>query len=179
MKACIPSRAKRRAPIPQDATLYRKRHKIEIMFARLKDWRRHPPCRRKASTISRCSRYNSRRGIRRATAKWASDHPESAIPKRITFVAPERMGGMDQTRGANVTGPYGFPDFGLKPICSPVFALLPGYSEAAYDCVSNQCSHRYYTRMKGVRPTLIKINDLREMGVRVPSSATNISVLLI
>jgi transposase len=27
-------------PIPHDATLYRERHRIEIMFARLKDWRR-------------------------------------------------------------------------------------------------------------------------------------------
>jgi transposase len=27
-------------PIPHDATLYRQRHRIEIMFGRLKDWRR-------------------------------------------------------------------------------------------------------------------------------------------
>ena len=40
MKACIPSRAKRKTPIAHDATLYRQRHKIEIMFGRLKDWRR-------------------------------------------------------------------------------------------------------------------------------------------
>ena len=38
--ACIPSRAKRKNPIPHDAVLYRQRHKIEIMFGRLKDWRR-------------------------------------------------------------------------------------------------------------------------------------------
>ena len=38
--ACIPSRAKRKVPIPHDANLYRQRHKIEIMFGRLKDWRR-------------------------------------------------------------------------------------------------------------------------------------------
>ena len=38
--ACIPSRANRKAPIPHDATLYRQRHRIEIMFGRLKDWRR-------------------------------------------------------------------------------------------------------------------------------------------
>lgn len=37
---CIPSRLGRRAQIPHDATLYRLRHKIENMFARLKDWRR-------------------------------------------------------------------------------------------------------------------------------------------
>ena len=37
---CIPSRAKRKAPIAHDAVLYRQRHKIEIMFGRLKDWRR-------------------------------------------------------------------------------------------------------------------------------------------
>jgi transposase len=27
-------------PIPHDATLYRQRHRTEIMFGRLKDWRR-------------------------------------------------------------------------------------------------------------------------------------------
>ena len=40
IKACIPSRAKRKTPIPHDPALYRQRHKIEIMFGRLKDWRR-------------------------------------------------------------------------------------------------------------------------------------------
>ena len=38
--ACIPSKVNRKVPIPHDATLYRRRHKIEIMFGRLKDWRR-------------------------------------------------------------------------------------------------------------------------------------------
>jgi transposase len=34
---CIPSRLGRKVRIPHDAALYRLRHKIEIMFARLKD----------------------------------------------------------------------------------------------------------------------------------------------
>ena len=38
--ACIPSRANRKVPIPHDPVLYRKRHKIENMFGKLKDWRR-------------------------------------------------------------------------------------------------------------------------------------------
>ena len=38
--ACIPSKTNRKVPIPHDADLYRRRHKIEIMFGRLKDWRR-------------------------------------------------------------------------------------------------------------------------------------------
>ena len=38
--ACIPSKSNRKVVIPHDATLYRQRHKIEIMFGRLKDWRR-------------------------------------------------------------------------------------------------------------------------------------------
>lgn len=38
--ACIPSRANRKAPISHDPVLYKKRHKIENMFGRLKDWRR-------------------------------------------------------------------------------------------------------------------------------------------
>ena len=38
--ACIPSRAKRKNPVPHDAILYKQCHKIEIMFGRIKDWRR-------------------------------------------------------------------------------------------------------------------------------------------
>lgn len=38
--ACMPSRKGRKAPIPDDAALYRRRHRIENMFDRLKDWRR-------------------------------------------------------------------------------------------------------------------------------------------
>ena len=38
--ACIPSKANRNVPIPHDTVLYRRRHKIENMFGRLKDWRR-------------------------------------------------------------------------------------------------------------------------------------------
>ena len=40
IEACIPSKSNRKVHIPHDVTLYRKRHKIEIMFGRLKDWRR-------------------------------------------------------------------------------------------------------------------------------------------
>ena len=42
-----PSRIGRKVPIPH-ADLYRLRHKIENMFARLKDWRR------KATRYDRC-----------------------------------------------------------------------------------------------------------------------------
>ena len=40
IQPCIPSRKNRKVAIPHDATLYKTRHKIENMFARLKDWRR-------------------------------------------------------------------------------------------------------------------------------------------
>ncbi|WP_443020077.1 transposase [Sphingobium sp. Cam5-1] len=36
----MPSKRNRKVPIPQDAMLYRQRHKIENRFDRLKDWRR-------------------------------------------------------------------------------------------------------------------------------------------
>jgi putative transposase len=50
--ACIPSRANRKVPIPHDPALYKKRHKIENMFSRLKDWRRiHNRCDRCAHTF--------------------------------------------------------------------------------------------------------------------------------
>ena len=38
--ACIPSKADRKVPIPHDTVIYRKRHRIENMFGKLKDWRR-------------------------------------------------------------------------------------------------------------------------------------------
>ena len=37
---CIPPRAKRQLPATNGKTVYRRRHKVENMFARLKDWRR-------------------------------------------------------------------------------------------------------------------------------------------
>ena len=37
--ACIPSKSNCKTPIPFDAALYKQRHKIEVMFGRLKDWR--------------------------------------------------------------------------------------------------------------------------------------------
>ena len=39
-KPCIPSTKSRKIPRPYDKALYKQRHKIENMFARLKDWRR-------------------------------------------------------------------------------------------------------------------------------------------
>ena len=38
--ACIPSKANRKVPIPRDTVLYRKHHRIEYMFGKLKDGRR-------------------------------------------------------------------------------------------------------------------------------------------
>ena len=40
IEACIPSKKLRKVRIPHDANLYRMRSRIEIMFGRLKDWRR-------------------------------------------------------------------------------------------------------------------------------------------
>ena len=37
---CIPPHAKQRVPHSYDRHLYRQRHRIENLFARLKDWRR-------------------------------------------------------------------------------------------------------------------------------------------
>jgi len=37
---CIPSTKSRKQALDYDKTLYRQRHKIENMFAKLKDWRR-------------------------------------------------------------------------------------------------------------------------------------------
>lgn len=40
IEPCIPPKRNRTVHIDYDKTLYRQRHKIEIMFGRLKDWRR-------------------------------------------------------------------------------------------------------------------------------------------
>lgn len=37
---CIPSTRSRKTPLPHDAALYRQRHRVENLFAKLKDWRR-------------------------------------------------------------------------------------------------------------------------------------------
>ena len=38
IQPCIPSRKNRLVQIPHDTVLYRQRHRIENMFARIKDW---------------------------------------------------------------------------------------------------------------------------------------------
>lgn len=38
--ASIPSKRNRKVAIPHDVARYRQRHKVEIMFGRLKNWRR-------------------------------------------------------------------------------------------------------------------------------------------
>ena len=40
IETCIPSKSNRRIQIPHDRMLYRRRHRIENMFGKLKDWRR-------------------------------------------------------------------------------------------------------------------------------------------
>ncbi|WP_188973975.1 transposase [Neoroseomonas lacus] len=40
ISSCIPPRKNRKTDIPYDRLLYRQRHRVEIMFGRLKDWRR-------------------------------------------------------------------------------------------------------------------------------------------
>jgi transposase len=39
-RPCIPGRKNRKQALDYDKMLYRQRHKIENMFAKLKDWRR-------------------------------------------------------------------------------------------------------------------------------------------
>jgi transposase len=41
IEPCIPPRTRRKVQIDYDKALYRQRHRIESMFARLKDWRRN------------------------------------------------------------------------------------------------------------------------------------------
>ena len=43
--ACIPGRKQRKKPVKYDKRRYKRRNRIEIMFGRLKDWRRGNPIR--------------------------------------------------------------------------------------------------------------------------------------
>jgi transposase len=40
IESCIPSTRSRKIPFDYDKGLYRQRHKVENLFAKLKDWRR-------------------------------------------------------------------------------------------------------------------------------------------
>ena len=40
IRACIPGRKKRKTPVRYDKRRYKRRNRIEIMFGKLKDWRR-------------------------------------------------------------------------------------------------------------------------------------------
>ncbi|WP_229864560.1 transposase, partial [Seohaeicola zhoushanensis] len=40
IRACIPGRKQRKTPVKYDKRRYKRRNRIEIMFGRLKDWRR-------------------------------------------------------------------------------------------------------------------------------------------
>lgn len=40
IEPCIPSSRSRKVPYPYDRALYRQRHRVENLFAKLKDWRR-------------------------------------------------------------------------------------------------------------------------------------------
>ena len=40
IRACIPGRKNRKTPVKYDKRRYKRRNRIEIMFGRLKDWRR-------------------------------------------------------------------------------------------------------------------------------------------
>ncbi len=39
IKPCIPGRSSRHKPVKHDKRRYKRRHRIEYMFGRLKDWR--------------------------------------------------------------------------------------------------------------------------------------------
>ncbi|MCO6364877.1 transposase, partial [Paracoccus sp. 08] len=40
IRVCIPGRKQRKTPVKYDKRRYKRRSRIEIMFGRLKDWRR-------------------------------------------------------------------------------------------------------------------------------------------
>ena len=53
IRPCIPGRKQRKVAVKYDKRRYKRRNRIEIMFGRLKDWRRV------ATRYDRCPRYSS------------------------------------------------------------------------------------------------------------------------
>jgi transposase len=78
-KPCIPSTKSRKIPRPYDKALYKQRHKIENMFARLKDWRRI------ATRYDRCAHtFFSSICIAATLAFYLNGHsPDGADPSPI------------------------------------------------------------------------------------------------
>ena len=76
--ACIPSRKNRKVPIPHDTALYRQLHRIEIMFGRLKDWRRIH------TRYDRCAylhvRHRHRRNRHLLDQSMSPEHSDSGAP---------------------------------------------------------------------------------------------------
>ena len=52
IEPCIPSSRSRKIPYAYDTALYRQRHKVENLFAKLKDWRRIATRYDRAHTLS-------------------------------------------------------------------------------------------------------------------------------
>lgn len=76
IEPCIPSSRSRKIPYAYDKALYRQRHKVENLFAKLKDWRRI------ATRYDRCAhtffsamriRLNMRRALRGSGRRSRSD----------------------------------------------------------------------------------------------------------
>ncbi len=89
---CIPPRAKRRLPATYCKTLYRQRHKVENMFARLKDWRRI------SMRYDRCAHILQRylhRGNRYLLARSMSPDSSRALRRRACSATPIRLSSPD------------------------------------------------------------------------------------
>jgi hypothetical protein len=82
IEPCIPSSRSRKIPYFYDKMLYRQRHKVENLFAKLKDWRRI------ATRYDRCVHtFFSAICIAAAVIFWlSSKSPEPRLPR---IVRPE------------------------------------------------------------------------------------------
>ncbi len=60
IEPCIPSSRSRKVPYPYDTALYKQRHKVENLFAKLKDWRRITTCHDRRARILFHYLYRSR-----------------------------------------------------------------------------------------------------------------------
>ena len=94
---CIPSRKNRKVPIPHDEARYRKRHKIENSFARLKDWRRV------ATRYDRCPKvFLSACALAAVVMFWLCERYWTRRPKLTVSILPPPS---RQQRAANVVSP--------------------------------------------------------------------------
>ena len=93
IRHCIPGRKKRKTPVRYDKRRYKRRNRIEIMFGRLKGWRRVATAARRPSSLQSHSLQPSSSGYERERVlSLESAHSRrSATSRQLRHLEPLRQ----------------------------------------------------------------------------------------